>query len=89
MHFSTIIYRSDLVIPGTKSSLYVEEFFEFSDKLSGPGINNSVHSFNLSASLSEFGHHKTEHFLGFIHYFNNSEYFYLMQQCISFYIVTI
>ena len=36
MHFSTIIYRSDLVIPGTKSSLYVEEFFEFSDKLSGP-----------------------------------------------------
>ena len=31
-----INYRSDLVIPGTKSSLYVEEFFEFSDKLSGP-----------------------------------------------------
>ena len=31
------LYRSDLVIPGTKSSLYVEEFFEFSDKLSGPG----------------------------------------------------
>ena len=23
------------MIPGTKSSLYVEEFFEFSDKLSG------------------------------------------------------
>ena len=35
MHFSTIIYRSDLVIPGTKSSLYVEEIFEFSDILYG------------------------------------------------------
>ena len=37
-HFSTIIYRSDLVIPGTKSFLYVEDFFEFSDKLSGPAF---------------------------------------------------
>ena len=27
------------MIPGTKSSLYVEEFFEFSDKLSGPNKN--------------------------------------------------
>ena len=36
-HFNElIIYRSDLVIPGTKSSLYVEEFFEFSENLSGP-----------------------------------------------------
>ena len=35
MNFSTIIYRSDLVIPGTKSSLYVEEIFEFSDILYG------------------------------------------------------
>ena len=35
MNFSTIIYRSDLVIPGTKSALYVEEIFEFSDILYG------------------------------------------------------
>ena len=28
-------YRSDLVIPGTKSSLYVEEIFDFSDILYG------------------------------------------------------
>ena len=32
----------DLVIPGTKSSLYLEEFFEFSDKLSGPGPGPEV-----------------------------------------------
>ena len=43
MHFSTIIYRSDLVIPDTKSSLYVEEFFEFSDKLSGP-VQKAIHA---------------------------------------------
>ena len=35
MYFFTITYRSDLVIPGTKSSLYVEEIFEFSDILYG------------------------------------------------------
>ena len=37
-HFNELFhynYRSDLVIPGTKSSLHVEEIFEFSDILYG------------------------------------------------------
>ena len=44
------LYRSDLVITGTKSSLYVEEFFEFSDKLSGPENN---HPRNFTFQLTQ------------------------------------
>ena len=43
-HFNDYIiyYRSDLVIPGTKSSLYVEEIFEFSDILYGTDLLSSL-----------------------------------------------
>ena len=41
------------MIPGTKSSLYVEEFFEFSDKLSGPLSIDLATSFCMHPKLAK------------------------------------
>ena len=38
------------MITGTKSSLYVEDFFEFSDKLSGPAQAWSLNTARLHCS---------------------------------------